>query len=62
MQHNSNPVMIDASHSSSVHGKAKMPRKGPGLKNLAAFHELMTREGFCLPDLSSKFVNQDTLS
>ena len=38
------------------------PQKTPGLKNLAAFYELMQREGYCLPDLSSKFVNQVTLT
>ncbi len=25
-------------------------------------HELMTREGFCLPDFNSKFINRETLT
>ena len=33
-----------------------------GLKNLAAMHELLTRQGFCLPQFNSKFVNRVTLT
>ena len=32
-----------------------------GLKNLAAMHELRTRQGFYLPDFNSKFINRVTL-
>ena len=32
-----------------------------GLKNLAAMHELMSRQGFFLPEFTSKFTNRVTL-
>ena len=32
-----------------------------GLKNLAAMHELMTRQGFFLPEFTSKFINRVSL-
>jgi hypothetical protein len=31
------------------------------LKNMAAFHEMMIREQFVMPDFHSKFVNKETL-
>ncbi len=31
------------------------------LKNLAAFHEMMIREQFLVPDFHSKYVNRETL-
>jgi len=37
-------------------------RGGPSLKNIAAFHELMRREGWAVPAISSKFVNLETLT
>jgi hypothetical protein len=49
---------INSSHSassSSANGGTQ------GLKNLAAMHELMTRQGFYLPDFNSKFINRVTL-
>ena len=55
-----NLVSIDtvsnhSSQSRAVGGNA-------GFKNLAAFHELLTRDGMCCPALNSRFVNKDTLS
>ena len=37
-------------------------RGGPSLKNVAAFHELMRREGWAVPAISSKFINLETLT
>jgi len=67
---NNNPVttsMIDttqANTNANVNQPTIIVRapKAPGLKNLAAFYELMQREGYCLPDLNSKFVNQVNLT
>ena len=67
MRQNNAAMMIDTTQSntnanSNPPNIIVRPQKTPGLKNLAAFYELMQREGYCLPDLSSKFVNQVTLT
>ena len=36
-------------------------QQSPNLKNLAAFHEMLIREQFVVPDFHSKFVNRETL-
>ena len=33
----------------------------PNLKNLAAFHEMMIREQFVMPDFHSKFISRETM-
>ena len=33
----------------------------PNLKNLAAFHEMMIREQFVVPEFHSKFISRETL-
>ena len=45
----------------SAEASANYGKRSPALKNKAAFHELMRRNGFAMPDLSSKFTNQNTL-
>ena len=52
------PTQINTQSARGAHASIA----GQGLKNLAAMHELMTREGFCLPDFNSKFINRDTLT
>jgi hypothetical protein len=59
----SNQVSIDTTEvTNPAMGVSANRHGGPGLKNLAAFHELMRRDGFCVPALNSKFVNQVTLT
>ena len=41
---------------------ARSSKGNPGFKNLAAFHELLTRDGMCCPALNSKFANKESLS
>ena len=41
----------------SAEGSATYSKRSPALKNMAAFHELMRRNGFTMPELSSKFIN-----
>ena len=45
----------------SADASASYGKRSPALKNMGAFHELMRRNGFAMPDLSSKFINQNTL-
>ena len=53
--------LIDQSHDSSENSR-KPARGNTGFRNLAAFHELLTRDGMCCPSLNSKFANKDSLS
>ena len=56
-----NTTVIETSELDASLSKGAM--KGTaGFKNLAAFHELLTRDGMCAPSLNSKFVNKDILS
>jgi len=41
----------------SAEASATYSKRSPTLKNMAAFHELMRRNGFAMPELSSKFIN-----
>jgi len=41
----------------SAEGSATFSKRSPALKNMASFHELMRRNGFAMPELSSKFIN-----
>ena len=61
-QNNSNKTGAAEINTQQLQPPASKPYRGPGLKNLAAFHELMRREGYCVPALSSKFVNKITLN
>ena len=48
-------------HEMSTEGSATYSKQSPALKNMGAFHELMRRNGFAMPELSSKFINQQSL-
>ena len=41
----------------SAEASATYSKRSPALKNMDAFHELMRRNGFAMPELSSKFIN-----
>ena len=45
-----------------THHRLIEPHRGLRLKNMAAFHELMRREGYYVPAISSRFVNKRTLN
>ena len=52
----------NADAESSNGGGKSQSKTGTGFRNLAAFHELLTRDGMCCPSINSKFVNKETLS
>jgi len=52
----------DINQPSLAETSSSKQKGNPGLRNLPAFHELMTRDGFFVPNLNSKFVNQVTLT
>ena len=47
--------------SSQLAPNASAAKAATNLKNLAAFHEMMVREQFVMPDFHSKYVNKETL-
>ena len=58
---NINTNNLDASELTSSAGSQRSGGS-VGFRNLAAFHELLTRNGMCCPNINSKFVNKESLS
>ena len=58
---NINTNNLDDSELTSNAGSARSGNS-VGFRNLAAFHELLTRNGMCCPNINSKFVNKESLS
>ena len=61
-QNTKNKYNSEETDSQPMYYQVAKPHLGPGLKNLAAFHELMRREGYCVPALSSRFATKLTLN
>ena len=55
-------LLGDDDSQSDVSQASKAGGANPGFRNLAAFHEVLTRDGMCCPSINSTFVNKDSLS